>query len=94
MKKRIEYVLQLPWKIEGDRFYFHAEDDLDAAEIVQEMLHCVKDICEHKNFNGGICTECGLECEHDDVEENHCVLCQAFIEPGDPREEPEYLEER
>lgn len=94
MKKKIEYVLQLPWKIEGDRFYFHAEDDRDAAEAVQEMLHCVQDICEHATFRNGDCTDCGWECDHDDIEENHCLLCGIFVEPGDPRGEPEWAEER
>lgn len=81
MKNKIEYVLQLPWKIDGDKFYFFAEDDLDAAEILQEWLQPAQDVCEHKNFKNGKCTECQWECDHDDREDHCCLFCGSIIIP-------------
>lgn len=81
MKKKIEYVLQLPYKIDGDRYYFHATDDLEAEAIVLKMLNRLQDVCEHKDFEWGVCTNCNWKCEHDEVEDAHCLDCGEFVNP-------------
>lgn len=81
MKNRIEYVLQLPWKIEGDQFCFSAEDDLQAAEIIQEWISRVQDICEHENFRNGVCENCKWECDHVDIEDHGCLSCGKTVIP-------------
>ena len=84
--KKIEFVLQLPWKIEGDRFYFFAEDESQAEEIVLKMLCRLQDICEHAQFKCGKCTDCDFECEHQEIEDRNCLDCGEFIEPFGPDE--------
>ena len=58
-----------------------AEDREAALETIFEMLHKVQDICEHTDFTNGKCTDCGLECGHDEVEDDYCLQCGEYQEP-------------
>lgn len=91
MKK--EFIICLPWKIEGDKFYFFAEDYARAKEMLEGWLNDLQDICEHKTYQRGKCQNCQLPCEHD-IDKNICLICGEWQEPGDPRMEPEWREER
>lgn len=94
MKGNREYVLLLPWKINGDKFYFYAGSDEDAHRILGDILFLVQDICEHGDFYDGKCGKCKWECDHEEIEENHCLMCGVLCAPTDPREEREWVEER
>ena len=62
-----------------------------------EQAGNIQDDCEHKKFNDGECVACGWICDHEeDLEESYCLVCGEFIEPSDedPREDPEYGEDR
>lgn len=94
MKKKRFYVIQLPWEPNGEKLFFLAENDTQAEEMLLKMLNRYEDVCKHEDFKNGKCVECELECDHQEIEENHCLDCGEYVEPFDPRCEPEYMEDR
>ena len=57
-------------------------------------LEAKQDNCIHKDFKDGKCIECEWKCDHDDIEEWHCLICGEAIEGDAPRSEPEYWSDR
>ena len=81
MKERKTYVLQLPYEIDGDRFYFSADDDTQAEEYITKFLKPLQEVCEHAMFKNGKCTDCDLPCEHDELDNWICIDCGANVAP-------------
>ena len=90
MIKKREFVLCLPWKIEGDKFYFRADDLNHAMQMVHDWLEDAQDICEHKEFKSGKCEECDWKCDHEEIEDHGCLMCGESVESFDPREDEAY----
>ena len=42
--------------------------------------------CPHTDFKGGICTQCGWKCEHEESEDYHCLDC------GESTFDPDYAD--
>lgn len=79
----------------GQEFSFFAKTSAEADEMCKKHIaEHIAPYCEHPEFKQGICVDCDYECEHYQIEENTCLDCGEWIEPDDPRSEPEYWEER
>ena len=46
--------------------------------------------CNHDKFTDGVCDECGWECDHQDVDEGLCLICDERVIPEAPEPDDMY----
>lgn len=85
--KKYDFILST-----GQELSFFARTESEANE---KFIIKVREFCQCPNFEKGKCMDCEVECQHEDgFEDNTCLTCGEYAEPDDPRNEPEWGEDR